>query len=204
MSDETKPVDQVIDDKPADEPKIEDQPEAIQKLIKDLRNEGASRRVANKTLEEQRNADAAELERLRAAEEKMKAEQGDFKSLYEDAKPKLEAAAKLETELSGYQEYFKSQLDAVLDGADESIIQLISTSTEPIQTRLDLARKLTNTKTQSTSPHSGRPGGGLRVDSDIVKQYQEAKTSAERSKLLVEAKALNPNVYKSLLNIKVA
>lgn len=179
--------------------KTDDLPEGWQREVKRLREENASRRVALKALEDKASADAAELERLRKAEEARTAEQGDFRKLYEEAKPRLDVAAKLEAEVKGYQSYFQSQLDAVLDGLDDGLKTLVQSSNLPIQERLEMARKLKGPSGEATSPASVRPGGGLKPEGDLVKRMSEARTAGDKARILTEAKLNHPKLYPTLL-----
>ena len=177
---------------------IETLPEPWQKEVKKLREESAASRVKAKELTDKVKADADELTRLKKAEEARIAEQGDFRKLYEEAKPKLDALETVSQEAAAYRKHFQRQLDAVLDGADETLKDLITSSGKPIQEKLEMAIKLKGAAAASTSQVSVRPGGALKTDGDMVKKFQEARTPGERARLLTEAKRNHPKIYETI------
>lgn len=180
---------------------LETLPESVQKYIKSLRQEAATNRISAKEIATKYEADKKKLDEFAKAEEKRVAEQGDFKKLYEDTKTKLDEFIPYQEKVKSYETHFQKQLDAELEGVDESVKELIASSNKSLPERLELARKMKGQAAAQDSQGSARPGGGLKPDGDYVKRFKEAKTSAERARILTETKSDHPKVYEALMKI---
>ncbi len=193
------------EEKPAGQESIDDKsfdslPADWQKEIKKLRSESAEKRVALKELDGKYKTDLQRLAELQSAEEKRTIEQGEFKKLYEESKPKLEALSEYEKKTKAYDEYFQRQLDAALEGADENVKELIASSSKPLPEKLEMANKLKATQSASTeSQGAARPGGSHKPDGDIVRRYHDAKSSGDRARILTEMKLNYPKVFESVM-----
>lgn len=186
----------------SDEHPIDALPEDVQTYIRSLRRENAQWRTGKKELQSQLESTSTELAELRKLKEAKAAEQGEFKSLYEEAKPKLETFGQMEAKVKAYDDFFQRSLEAELEQADETIKDLILSSSKPIHERVELAKKLKADRAATPggdSPIPTRPGGGVKPDADLIARYREAKNPGERARILTEARNSHPKVYPALL-----
>jgi guanylate kinase len=123
-----------------------------------------ARKARDKAKEEKRIADAAKL-----------AEQGEYKTLAEQAQEKADELAKQIEEktatLDKYKERDKAELAATLEKVPEELRESINDESISLEKRLELAKKLAVTKQEGAG---SRRAGSHEVDSLEV-QLQEAK-----------------------------
>ena len=133
----------------------------------------------NKTMKESR--DKAKEER-RVADEKLLAEQGEFKTLAEKREGELaELTAKLtdlDETIAKYHERDKAELDAILPNVPEALRAEVSDESLPLAKRLTLARALAGVKPGKPNfKEPGEPGSN-----SITRQAFDALSPADKSK----------------------
>jgi len=179
---------------------IESLPESWQTTIKDLRREAGAYRTGNKDLKAEIDAMKAEIEPLRTLKTEHEEKNGEYKTLYESTKAENDGLKSVAETNKSYESYFTDRIETVLEGQDETIKDLVNSSSKTLAEKLELAEKLAgDRKPGGSSQANTRPGGSGKGESEYMKRYSETKDPTERINILNEVKRVDPAMHARML-----
>jgi DNA repair exonuclease SbcCD ATPase subunit len=185
------------------EPLAGDEPKTFDAdYVKKLRDEAAKYRTERNTIKEQLDEAAKKSAEYDALIRKQQEEQGNYKSLYEEAQAKLAEVEPLKNRINIFEQTISQQLETVKKTMTDKQIELLE-KLPPVMTieqRLQWAQELAGSKPEM-SINEPRPGGGSALNEPIMEEFKKSGIT-RRAEILNAAKVQNPKLYEMLTSLK--